>query len=736
MNVLSPIEKHIVMNRVMFSLLLLAASLLSRSLPAQSGAWHSYPMPSKVNDWMEWEGQLWAATDAGIFVIEPATGQVVQHLTKANAGLPSNAVEALAIDPITLQPFIGTYDVALALRSPDGQWQSIDYPQSIYSQAGSNMLLTYCMEFDDEGRLWAGTSVGLARYANGEWTLFNQSTGHSMLNGVWSMAKTADGAILAASHIMYRVQGDEAPQAYSPSASGNNGFFLFAYSDAKAFTASNGDHWFFTDIGRAGRFHNGAWELFEQADIVGGGHQKPLFINELPDGSLSVYYSDNRRFLRFHQGEWTLESTDTGAIPIVGAYRRGTINLLLNSQEIFLPGAQDTTSAPLINYPFESLPERFQTDHQNQLWTVSEDQRLLNLETGAVIPCLFNGQSFYIGYFNFAPNGDIWATSGSFLYRYRQGQWTRFDNSNSPLPAQVLLSRLAVDDLGRVWVYVYHDALYRFDGTNWARYAHPLFRDYYVYAMTGGANGDLWFSSYLSGQSLTVGRFNGTEIQAFTAGVSGFDMDYGLALAYDPDYQRIWVTGNADRAQYFEGSSWHTELFPQTAAAHQWVSRIFARDGFAAMSSSGRVLLYAEGQWQEFNPANSPLSRGTIQALGLDVNNHLWISHSQPWSLDIYETGLISSAVKPESSLRPVEMRVFPNPAAEQACLEISCREASTSAALRITDVDGRLVSTTSHNLQSGYNYLEVNVSRLSPGIYFMLLETNEERFYGRMVKQ
>jgi hypothetical protein len=724
------------MNRMMSFVLLLAASLLSTSLPAQSGAWHSYPIPSKVNDWMEWEGQLWAATDAGIFVIEPATGQVVQHLTKANAGLPSNSVEALAIDPQTLQPFIGTYDVALALRSPNGQWQPIEYPQSIRNQAGSNMLLTYCMEFDNEGRLWAGTSVGLARFADGEWTLFNQSSGHSFLSDVWSMAKTADGAILAASHVLYRVEGDEAPQLYSPSPSGNNGFFLFAYSDAKAYSASNGDGWFFTDIGRIGRFHNDTWELFEPAQTEGVGHEKPLFVNELPDGSLSVYYSDNRQFLRFQNDQWTLEGTDTGTHPIIGAYRSGETDILLNSKEILLSGDQDTTVAPLINYPFESLPERFQTDHQKQLWTVSEDQRLLHLDSGEAIPCSFNGQTFFVGNFDFAPNGDIWATSGNYLYRYQQGQWTRFDHSNSLLPAQKPLTRLSVDDLGRVWVYVYHDALYRFDGTNWMRYADPLFRDYYVYAMTGGANGDLWFSSYLSGQALTVGRFNGNEMQTFTPGVAGFDMDYGLALAYDPDYQRVWVTGNADRAQYFDGSSWHTELFPETAAAHQWVQRIHARDGFAAMSSSERVLLYAEGQWQEFNPANSPLSDGTIQALGLDVHNQLWISHSQPWSLDIYETGLISSSVKPESSLRAVEMRVFPNPAVERAGLEISCREASTSAALRITDVDGRLVSTTSHNLQSGYNYLEVNVSRLSPGIYFMLLETNQERFYGRMVKQ
>lgn len=195
------------------------------------------------------------------------------------------------------------------------------------------------------------------------------------------------------------------------------------------------------------------------------------------------------------------------------------------------------------------------------------------------------------------------------------------------------------------------------------------------------------------------------------------------------------ATGNADRAQYFDGSSWHTELFPETAAAHQWVQRIHARDELV-MFSSERVLLYAEGQWQEFNPTNSPLSDGTIQALlGLDVHNQLWISHSQPWSLDIYETGLISSSVQPESSLRAVEMRVSAM-AVERAGLKIPCRRASTSAELRITDVDGRLVSTTSHNLQSGYNYLEVNVSRLSPGIYFMLLETNQERFYGRMVKE
>jgi ligand-binding sensor domain-containing protein len=147
------------MIRILF--LLFPVLLISQAtLIAQPGTWRSYLTPSRINDYMEYAGEVWVATDAGIFTLNPATGAVTGHLTKAAGGLPSNEIEAMAIHPQTMQPFIGTYDVAMAQLNTDGEWHSIEYPQFIVDQAQGDKVMTYCLQFDGQGRLWAGTSVG------------------------------------------------------------------------------------------------------------------------------------------------------------------------------------------------------------------------------------------------------------------------------------------------------------------------------------------------------------------------------------------------------------------------------------------------------------------------------------------------------------------------------------------------------------------------------------------------
>lgn len=719
---------------IRFLFLLFPALLLSQAtLIAQPGAWRSYLIPSRINDYIEYAGEVWVATDAGIFTLNPSTGAVTGHITKAAGGLPSNEIEAMAIHPQTMQPFIGTYDVAMAHLDASGEWQRIAYPESIIAQAQGDKVMTYCLQFDAQGRLWAGTSVGLLLYDNDEWTFFNQSSSQNFLRNVWSMSLDEDGALLAASHLLYKIVND-IPQAISPAFGEPFGHELFSYSDAKVLTASNGDVWFFTDLGRIGLLRDGEWELFDPAQDFEMPHRLPLFVSELPNGHLSVFFEDFG-FFYFDGLDWSAAGTPQTPpnTPVIGAYKSAATDWLFTKSHVMSIVPGDTVAQPLYEHPFQSFPHLFSPDPQRQLWALGEQQILHNLETGDTIHCRHNGQPLWVSNFTFTPDGTLWLMSSTRIARRTAaGGWEVFDHTNSPLPQQSI-QRMTADALGRIWIQANTHGMYRFDGQDWKHYTQSPFTQY-MYDLKAGAGGDIWFSSYTNNQA-QVGRFDGVQMQLFNAANSGMQMDYALALAYDAQTNRLWVGGDTEKVQYYTGAEWFTETFPLQAPAHEWIRRIEARDGYAVTASNNRVMIYADGQWQQFDQANSPLSNGAIYAMGLDTGNALWLAHNNPAAVDIYETGLLVSKV--ENIAAPaLQLSAFPNPAGESLTLELTHSGHAEQAMLRIFSADGRLAQVRPVTLTAGLCRMETAVSALLPGVYFVQIETTGAgRYTARFVK-
>jgi hypothetical protein len=722
------------LNMIRILFLLFPVLLISQAtLIAQPGTWRSYLTPSRINDYMEYAGEVWVATDAGIFTLNPATGAVTGHLTKAAGGLPSNEIEAMAIHPQTMQPFIGTYDVAMAQLNTDGEWHSIEYPQFIVDQAQGDKVMTYCLQFDGQGRLWAGTSVGLLRYDNEEWTFFNQSSGQGFLRDVWSMTLDSEGAILAASHLLFKIVND-VPQVISPVFGEPFGDELFSYGDAKVLTASNGDVWFFTDTGRIGLLRDGEWEVFDPSEGLPLLHRLPIFVSELPNGHLSVFFEDIGFFL-FDGFDWT----EAGASPtppdnpLIGAYKNGAANWLFTKSHVMTATESDTTAQPLYEHPFYGIPFLFKIDPQQALWALTDQQILHNLETGDTIQCRHNGQPLWASHLTFTPDGTPWLMSSSRLARRTPaGGWEIFNHTNSLLPEGASLHRFVADALGRIWVQTVSNGLFRFDGQEWKHYNTPPF-SHFAHSLTAGAGGDIWFANYIGGQA-QVSRFNGVQLEVFNAANSGLQMDYSLVLSYDVQTNRLWTGGDSNKAQYYDGAEWHTTFFPLQAPAHEWMRHAYARDGYAVVASSNRVLLYADGQWQEFNRENSPLSNGGISSIGLDAGNALWVSHHHPTGVDIYETGLLVSKVK-NPAAPAIQLSAFPNPAGESLTLELTHTGHAEQALLRIFSADGRLAQVQSVALTVGLCRVEAAVSGLLPGVYFVQIETGEGRYTARFVK-
>ncbi len=80
-------------------------------------------------------------------------------------------------------------------------------------------------------------------------------------------------------------------------------------------------------------------------------------------------------------------------------------------------------------------------------------------------------------------------------------------------------------------------------------------------------------------------------------------------------------------------------------------------------------------------------------------------------------------------------MNLFPNPASGTLHYEINVKE-NTNYTMEVVDITGKILLSEKPKVGLGNNNLEVNVSSLSPGIYFLKMLNNNGRYsIARFIK-
>ena len=95
---------------------------------------------------------------------------------------------------------------------------------------------------------------------------------------------------------------------------------------------------------------------------------------------------------------------------------------------------------------------------------------------------------------------------------------------------------------------------------------------------------------------------------------------------------------------------------------------------------------------------------------------------STAWRTDGTTDGNVSEEI---FELPVVQFGLFPNPAADQVTVEIPI-EKDTEAAVRLIDINGKLIETQSREVTKGDNQFQFQLARLVDGLYFVQVQQGE----------
>lgn len=362
--------------------------------------------------------------------------------------------------------------------------------------------------------------------------------------------------------------------------------------------------------------------------------------------------------------------------------------------------------------------------------------------------------------------GAIWiGTQDSGIVKFYNNQWTRYDSANSGLPGNKIRD-IVFDRNGIMWVTISGKGLGRYDGQNWLLYNQNNSPLKTVTCIAVDSNDTKWVVT-----SGWLAKFDNTNWTLFDTANGGF---YSGSLQMNFEGDTLWIAaGLKGLARYYNGSLNYYNMqnsgMPDNVAIaiyidksrNKWVGTYF---GGAAKFNS------AQNVWTAFDLADSlgltgdnmvngviaddsnayfryrtTLYRyssngfeiipvGSPTAFEFDKYNNLLIGNLH--GIAIYNPNGIVSVTHDEEIIPAIYSIIenYPNPFNNETKIRISLSKYS-DITLKIYDIKGRLVSMLANGkYNKGIHEFKFNGSKLSSGVYFAVLKTENEIKSHRIV--
>jgi hypothetical protein len=696
--------------------------LCAYALTAQDASWVNYTQPYRSGGMLETTNTIWLGTDGGLLEIDK-NSWASNYWTKANAGLSSNMIEDVAIHPLSQDIYIGTYDVALMVREADGDsWETLPYPASITDETGL-MIQTYCLEFDGQGVLWAGTDKGLIRYDGENWSLIDSSS-DNLMGPVWDVQFDENGKLYISSHGLFELEGEELT-LLTPEGD-VDGDFLFGYAFSKLFRSEDGQMWFFTDLGTVGYYDGSTWSIdaLPNPGFIGMGH---FSVGYNAEGMLEVLVSGKDPYI-FTESGWQQQPNWYTASTLIRQYFLDDGTRFGVTEKAYI--REDGEAYHFTNYPFRHIPSQLRNDQEGRLWMVDSANILLNPATGETfVP---EGQQAPLAGFHdyiFATDGSFWCLSAGTVYRYHNGQWTKYDHTNTILPDTYGYSSIQSMNNDEAWLYIYDYGIYRFRNDSWEKQTHPAFTVNNLLDMQAVPEG-LWIKMITPGFETMLAFWDGVELDIIEDQENGYTNGSIASFTYDAANERLWLLGY-EQVQYYEHGSWYPFELPDYIFEEGYLEDIIVQGDQLIFYGYFRMYIYRDGEWQTINAANSPLSNKKISEIGLDEHGYLWVTRGNAKVVDRYELGLVSADVE-ELVQQQTNLLVLENPVREGLLKIFSPALEDKNPHLLLVDAAGRKYPVNSvgnmmlNSAQYGNAWATIDVSHLPSGWYVISLITEK----------
>ena len=719
------------------SILIFLLGLLGFNDLSAQEEWINIISPEQINEIKEIDGKYYCATNGGLVIYDPATEDIQRYTVKD--GLPSQRIEDVTVDQLGLI-WIGTYENGIAFLEEDG-WQHVPAPPT-----DLNITQIYCIEFDNQGFLWAGTERGTFKYVDEEW----QAT--EVLK-CWDMEKSADGTLYFSGPWPNKVKDGILTQYFVPVEELTySKYSCVEYdSDGKLYWGNNrGGFAIIPNIEPALNFYD--WSHFESEEfgLVDGIVASDIEI--LDDATVWVVF-ENGWFFRLDGFEWTkvFEREDL-AWPQLDKASNGDV-LVGSGNKLFKINESLDGLTELIDLKdtFETNESEIAVNEYGHVLVINDNRLFKNdgidLSFSEIPP--LSGKDNYAG-LTFLEYPDKSLAFYEELTRtiYKDNQIMEVVDPLDFFPPEVFeftplnTFNIMIDSFGEIWLTtnkgVFHKnqtgvSLYNESNSPVETVGIPGTGNYLFAAIAEDRNGNIWINSP---KGMATWNRATTEWDYITIEESnGISMTIFLDMYFDED-NILWGTGYSGLVRY-DGLDWTVYNNTNSELPDNRINQIFPwEDDLILVATHGISYFDGESFYKNFDKSNSGLGSNHCEKLVVDFQGNFWIDHIK---FSILNYGGISVYKEQGVSLNthfiPEELpdfKVFPNPSSEKVNIILPKNHLNVNQlnkTIRIINVQGQTVFSRKYDMKefSADWSIEIGTQHLVDGLYLLEISDKEQ---------
>jgi ligand-binding sensor domain-containing protein len=663
---------------------------------AHAADWLNWSNFSKVTGMVREGSNIWIAGHGGVVKYDTTTQQKTYYI-KTSGQLPSLMVEDMALNSLTGDIWIGTYDNGM-VQIHNGQWTLHPYPQY------TNL---YHFAFDANGILWCATSAGLYKFTNNAFTPVNNIN----TSASWDVKVFPNGKLLVAGHqpVVYDPVRDT---VFIPHTT------VFGYNTSSIAIENDSSFYFAGEAMGISHIVDTTEHYVNDSAVVGTLLSEQIVQLKVINGQLNALTSASK-FYQYTGTAWTTNVNNTyaqsvgadwifldnGAIWLGGAANGGVLKCLANTTEISLK------KFALKSNRVTAISPR--NDHE--VW----------VESGSEIG-LYNSNSNTFTQVNTLPvspsyRGDVVAWNGTSaaltqdgIITYNGTTWIRLTAPGLPL---LNLECLAADSSGNLYIGT-DNGLFVLNGGTVSTYDHnntlafannnDLIRKAYF----DKSRNTMWFATVHGIVKLTNGVF--TLINAVNHPQLSY-YTYINCIAQDSSGNMWFGTAYGGLVKY-DGTNYTLDSVG-APISNQTVSAIaFEGSTMYAADNVDGFWMRDNGIWTNYNTQNSDITCNGASGLYVDADHNVWITSTDygtmnTFGIDIYnKTQVVLSIVETSETKNAVS--VYPNPT--NGKLTVRARNIHDGSEMMLTDMLGRDMGT-----RRVINN-EIDISALPMGVYIL----------------
>lgn len=664
----------------------------------QSDQWVNCLSHRQVNQLIEYNNLIYAATTGGLIIYNPTTGEII-NLNRGNANIPSNDIKAIEIDidsTIWLMTDLGlcsyqdgnwteylelngkiTLDergqINVATNSTYYYWKENTFDSLTSAFPDLNILELQDIKVDKvSGNIWLSASAAFAparifRHTNGTW----MDTGLSPFTyGVYNLSFDSNNELWCISDRQ-----------------------LFKYDDEwllKTELIEIKERYYFTSLGHDSQ--GSTYLSYTSTDIPDSNYIykidfdenverfsidrtdfkqnfNPTFIKTSTDNSTIYLGSTNYGCLTYSNESWSI-------LPIeINTFSSNYMQLYKTENNgIFLK------STPYINYGHHVIHNYRDKDWQN---------------LSASFP-FKNAHRFRIS-FSDGPGQELWMNLNDTLYNNIQGDWMKSTFPDIIQNVDESISQVYFDHEDRQWlIHRKSNFLMYESASGWKVFKedqHGLSNSNYFSIFNHPITQELWVSGY---KGIAIYNYISDQWRFLSFNALGLPQSY-LAIHISPNQDLIATVGqsiirlnNETTVDTIASLSGYPEL-------EKFFSTLVEQDTIW-LGMKGGIAKYYDNSFEILDRTNSGIVNGYINTMARDENGNLWFSGSTG-GLAIYNPDGLSDEFQNKDFIDQIDneegnlaFEIFPSPFDDMLNLKLPTE--TTLAQVNIYNQYGQLVYT------------------------------------------